>query len=199
MSKRNTLVGPQPQRRRPGLQPDWKRALRFLVAIILGSAVATQFLANTYHYHPSLGFNLFHLYPPWNYFVWSHLWEQPSNHALFAQAFGIGSLTTLGCFFLLLLDVARANYRVNPFLHGSARWADLADIKAAGLLDNEGVYVGAWVDKSGKTRYLRHGGPEHVLCFAPTRSGKGFGFGQRHDRSAAERSGISPFNGQDLS
>jgi type IV secretion system protein VirD4 len=23
--------------------------------------------------------------------------------------------------------------------------------------------------------YLRHDGPEHVLCFAPTRSGKGVG------------------------
>ena len=24
-------------------------------------------------------------------------------------------------------------------------------------------------------QYLRHDGPEHVLCFAPTRSGKGVG------------------------
>ncbi len=174
-NKRNTLVGPQLHRRRAGIQPDWKRARGFLVAIILGSAVATQFLANTYRYQPSLGFNLFHLYPPWNYFVWSHLWESPGNRTLFAQAFGIGSLVTLGCFFLLLLDVARANYRVNPFLHGSARWADLADIKAAGLLGNDGVYVGAWIDQAGNIRYLRHAGPEHVLCYAPTRSGKGVG------------------------
>ena len=46
--------------------------------------------------------------------------------------------------FVLLVDVARANFRVNPFLHGSTRWADLSDIKAAGLLNNDGVYVGAW-------------------------------------------------------
>jgi len=38
------------------------------------------------------------------------------------------------------------------------------------------VYVGAWQDdKNGKVYYLRHSGPEHVLCFAPTRSGKGVG------------------------
>jgi hypothetical protein len=55
-----------------------------------------------------------------------------------------------GGFMLLLLDVARANFRVNPYLHGSARWAGLSDIKAAGLLGNDGVYVGAWRDKGVK-------------------------------------------------
>ena len=51
---------------------------------------------------------------------------------------------------LLLLDVARANSKVNPYLHGSARWADKRDIKAASLLNNDGVYVGAWRDKGGR-------------------------------------------------
>ena len=175
MNKRNTLVGPQLQRGRAGFNPDWKRLIAFLAVIVLGSIVATQVLANSYRFHPALGFNVFHVYPPWSYFLWSHQWEQPSNHSLFAQAFGIGSLVTLGGFMLLLLDVARANSKVNPFLHGSARWADRRDIKAAGLLKNNGVYVGAWRDKNGKIHYLRHAGPEHVLCYAPTRSGKGVG------------------------
>ena len=175
MSKRNTLVGPQLQRGRTGFNPDWKRLIAFLVVIVLGSIVATQVLANSYSFHPALGFNLFHVYPPWSYFVWAHQWDQPGNHALFAQAFGIGSMVTLGGFFVLLLDVARLNFRVNPYLHGSARWADLSDIKAAGLLNNDGVYVGAWRDKRGKIHYLRHAGPEHVLSYAPTRSGKGVG------------------------
>ena len=35
--------------------------------------------------------------------------------------------------------------------------------------------MGAWLDKKGITRYLRHNGAEHVLCYAPTRSGKGVG------------------------
>ena len=43
------------------------------------------------------------------------------------------------------------------------------------MLKNNGVYVGAWRDKNGKIRYLRRAGPEHVLCYAPTRSGKGVG------------------------
>ena len=146
MNKRNTLVGPQLQRGRAGFNPDWKRLIAFVAVIGLGSIVATQVLANSYRFHPALGFNVFHVYPPWSYFLWSHQWEQPNNHSLFAQAFGIGSLVTLGGFMLLLLDVARANSKVNPFLHGSARWADHRDIKAAGLLKNNGVYVGAWRD-----------------------------------------------------
>jgi type IV secretion system protein VirD4 len=175
MNKRNTLVGPQLQRGRTGFAPDWKRLIAFLVMIALGSIVATQVLANSYGFHPALGFNFFHVYPPWSYFVWAHQWDHTNNHALFAQAFGIGSMVTLGGFFVLLLDVARLNFKVNPYLHGSARWADLSDIKAAGLLDNDGVYVGAWRDKRDKIHYLRHAGPEHVLCYAPTRSGKGVG------------------------
>ena len=35
---------------------------------------------------------------------------------------------------------------------------------------SDGVLLGRWRDG-----YLRHDGPEHVLCFAPTRSGKGVG------------------------
>jgi len=59
-------------------------------------------------------------------------------------------------------------------LHGSARWARKADVKEAGLLGKTGVVVGGWPSLFG-TRTLRHDGPEHVLTFAPTRSGKGVG------------------------
>ena len=48
-------------------------------------------------------------------------------------------------------------------------------LKSAALLDNDGVYVGGWLDSKNRLRYLRHNGPEHVLCYAPTRSGKGVG------------------------
>ncbi len=43
-------------------------------------------------------------------------------------------------------------------------------MREAGLLGHDGVLLGRWQDD-----YLRHDGPEHVLCFAPTRSGKGVG------------------------
>lgn len=61
-------------------------------------------------------------------------------------------------------------------LHGSARWAEYKDIRLMGYLEGRGVYVGGWWDeKHQRQLYLRHNGPEHILCFAPTRSGKGVG------------------------
>jgi type IV secretion system protein VirD4 len=54
--------------------------------------------------------------------------------------------------------------------YGSARWAEAREIRQAGLLHPDGVLIGRW-----RGAYLRHYGPEHVLCFAPTRSGKGVG------------------------
>ena len=60
-------------------------------------------------------------------------------------------------------------------LHGSARFANKKEIKKTSLLKNEGVYVGAWEDEKHTIHYLQHNGPEHVLVFAPTRSGKGVG------------------------
>jgi type IV secretion system protein VirD4 len=54
--------------------------------------------------------------------------------------------------------------------YGTAVWADNEAIKEAGLAGEDGVILGE-LDK----RYLRHDGPEHVLCFAPTRAGKGVG------------------------
>jgi len=57
-------------------------------------------------------------------------------------------------------------------LHGSARWAKLDEIRKSKLLDDKGVYVGGL--KSGKLLlHLRDDSNTHLLCFAPTRSGKG--------------------------
>jgi type IV secretion system protein VirD4 len=57
-------------------------------------------------------------------------------------------------------------------LHGETRWAKRGELVKAGFYTKfAGLYVGQ--DKDG--RYLRFGGPEHVACYAPTRSGKGVG------------------------
>lgn len=54
--------------------------------------------------------------------------------------------------------------------YGSARWAALKEITAAGLFASNGVLLGRL-----ENNYLRHDEPEHVICFAPTRSGEGVG------------------------
>jgi type IV secretion system protein VirD4 len=66
--------------------------------------------------------------------------------------------------------VWRAWEAKNVVTYGSARWATEKEIRTAGLLNPDGVVLGQL-----GCHYLRHDGPEHVLCFAPTRSGKGVG------------------------
>lgn len=55
-------------------------------------------------------------------------------------------------------------------LHGAARWADAGDIRRAGLRARRGVLLG----RHGG-RPLVFGGDEHVMLYAPTRTGKGVG------------------------
>ena len=68
------------------------------------------------------------------------------------------------------MSVWRAREAKTITTYGSARWATNAEVRGAGLLQPDGVILG----RHGRD-YLRHNGPEHVLCFAPTRSGKGVG------------------------
>ena len=59
-------------------------------------------------------------------------------------------------------------------LHGSARWANWRDIKKAELHKKQGAVVGGYKRfLFSRTRFLKHDGPEHILAFAPTRTGKG--------------------------
>lgn len=57
-----------------------------------------------------------------------------------------------------------------PPLHGRARFATEREIRTNGLRAESGLLIGA---KGG--RYLCFGGTEHVIGYAPTRSGKGVG------------------------
>jgi type IV secretion system protein VirD4 len=68
------------------------------------------------------------------------------------------------------MSVWRAREAKTITTYGSARWATKDEVRGAGLLHPDGVILG----RLGRD-YLRHNGPEHVLCFAPTRSGKGVG------------------------
>ena len=186
----NNAVGPQvrAKKRQRNLAIP---ALAF-VSMGAGLQVATQFFAHDMRYQAALGANIAQIYPPWGILQWAGKWFQQYPDA-FMHAGGIGiTVTGAGLFALAITKMVLSNSsKVNEFLHGSARWANEQDIQDAGLLPrtrkwheilrqiapaaSSGVYVGAWVDKSGALRYLRHDGPEHVLTYAPTRSGKGLG------------------------
>jgi type IV secretion system protein VirD4 len=104
------------------------------------------------------------------------------------------ALSTLGVFCgLALAVVTGASKRRTPpsIAHGSSRWATTGEIERAGLLRDAGIVLGQTADAEFRTsldrsgdprtrlrrlgRLVRHDGPEHVFCFAPTRSGKGVG------------------------
>jgi hypothetical protein len=62
--KRNTAVGPDV---RATVAPGhWFRAAWCLLFLVAGFAVATQLFASNLAYHPSLGPNVQHMYPPWD-------------------------------------------------------------------------------------------------------------------------------------
>jgi type IV secretion system protein VirD4 len=78
--------------------------------------------------------------------------------------------SALGFNAAIIGSVLRSRHERHVTTYGSARWANAPDLKRAGLFVDNGVFLGRW-----QKRYLRHDGPEHVMAFAPTRSGKGVG------------------------
>lgn len=120
-------------------------------------------------------------------FYYSIIWAVKAYHTDMAVFNNLmkGYAAFLIILLIGLLVIARYRYsaknkqKLNDSLHGSARWAGYDDIKKMGLLSSEGVVVGAFESKKlfGKNRkhYLIHNGAEHILTYAPTRSGKGVG------------------------
>lgn len=146
-----------------------------LVAVLIGMQVATQIFAWKFAWHESLGEAVSgHLYAPWSILRWAAAWHDhfPEH---FSRAATMGGIAALVVMFAPLAIIGHLRSRVSDILHGSARWAKRKDIKAAGLLVDQGVIVGGWKDGGVQMRWLRHSGPEHVLLYAPTRSGKGVG------------------------
>ncbi|WP_232491751.1 conjugal transfer protein TraG [Novosphingobium kaempferiae] len=146
-----------------------------LAIIVAGIWFATQWAASALAYQPELGAPWGHIagipvYAPWALFVW---WFQFDAYAplVFDEAGAIAAASGLvGCGAAVAGSLWRARQRGHVTTYGSARWATHGDARKAGLLVERGVFLG----RLG-ARYLRHDGPEHIMAFAPTRSGKGVG------------------------
>ncbi|MDR1510326.1 MAG: type IV secretory system conjugative DNA transfer family protein [Synergistaceae bacterium] len=169
-----------------------KGVLLASLIVALTSMLATQHLAKALHYHPALGTPLFS-FPNRSLFfnplaVWTWLYPLLINGGIRLNTL-LPSLSILfaGCaiavlvVFLSLLRKSAGESIEN--VHGSARWAKRQDLIEAGLIPRPGapvseisVYTGGWFDsQTQRLLYLTHAGPEHILAFAPTRSGKGVG------------------------
>ena len=145
-------------------------------AMVLGGVwLATQWVASQLGFQPRLGGAWFvvhqlPVYYPWRLFQWWYAYEayQPE---IFSTGGWIAAGSSLGAAAAAMLgSIWRARQSRLVTTYGSARWATAREIARAGLRWPAGVFLG-----SLEGQYLRHNGPEHVMAFAPTRSGKGVG------------------------
>ncbi|MGL4558936.1 MAG: conjugal transfer protein TraG, partial [Afipia sp.] len=136
---------------------------------------ATQYVAWSLGYQAQLGHPWLKLLGVPVYFPLAIIWWWYFYDAYAPGIFATGGIIAASGGIIAIavaigMSVWRAREQKNVATYGSARWAEKPEIKAAGLLDPDGVVLGRY-----EHEYLRHDGPEHVLCFAPTRSGKGVG------------------------
>src|SRR5712664_2849141 len=151
--------------------------ITLVLAVVLATTwTATQSAAWRFGFQPQLGQPWFELargmpvyYPPAFFWWWfafdAYARDVFADGGCIAAAGGIAAIVVA-----TTLSVWRAREAKRVTTYGSARWAETREIREAGLLEDQGVLLGRW-----RGEYLRHDGPEHVLCFAPTRSGKGVG------------------------
>ncbi len=155
----------------------WLKFLFVLSTLTLGLATATQQFAHQFQYHTALGAHYGHVYFPGMFPIWALRWanDYPVEIRV-ALSYGMTAAALILLVYVFAARIASQSARGNSKLHGTAHWATPKEIKATGLLESgDGVYVGAYKDSKGRLHYLRDNGPSHVLCFAPTRSGKGVG------------------------
>lgn len=150
--------------------------ITIVVTIVLATIwAATQWAAWRLGFQGQLGTPWFALggwpvyYPP-TFFWWWYSYDAYAPAIFIEGAIIAASGGFMSIAVAITLSIIRAREAKNVATYGSARWASPDEVKAAGLLDPDGVVLGR-LDRD----YLRHNGPEHVLCFAPTRSGKGVG------------------------
>jgi type IV secretion system protein VirD4 len=140
-----------------------------------GVAGATQWTAAALGYQERLGAPWFVLlgtpvYYPWQLFPWWYAYNAYAPEiflrgGVLAAGSGLASAAAA-----IAASVWRSRQAKRARTYGSARWASLREVESAELLQPAGVFLG----RLGE-HYLRHDGPEHVMAFAPTRSGKGVG------------------------
>ena len=153
----------------------WGQIIVVSLIVLSTTWAATQWTALRLGFQPQLGAPWFELfgwpiyYPP-SFFWWWYAYDAYAPPIFIEGAIIAASGGFLAIGVAIFMSVLRAREAQDVDTYGSARWADRRDVEKAGMFDPDGVVLGK-LDR----HYLRHDGPEHVLCFAPTRSGKGVG------------------------
>ena len=153
----------------------WGQIAVVLTVVLLTTWAATQWTAWRLGFQAQLGAPWFKLagwpvYSPPAFFWWWFSFDAYAPSIFLEGAAIAVSGSFIAIAVAIFMSLIRAREARNVATYGSARWADDREIRAVGLLGPDGVVLGRHIQD-----YLRHDGPEHVLCFAPTRSGKGVG------------------------
>lgn len=178
LSERNNAVGP---RARSGVARQARSRPPYIVGALTALAAsfaATETFASLFKFSPALrAVHYGRAYEPFAIIPWA-----VQYHALYQRQYVLATAAGSVVFLFGAAMIAgwrraaKAREAADPILHGSAQWNSREGLEQAAFVDNDGVYVGGWVDPdSNRFVFLRHNGPEHVLTIAPTRSGKGVG------------------------
>src|SRR5246500_2313802 len=154
----------------------WGQICAALGIVLVTMWAATEWVAWKLGFQPQLGPPWFELvgglpvyYPP-AFFWWWLVYDVYAPKIFMQGACIAASGGILSMAVAFAMSIWRAREAKTAATYGSARWAAASEVRAARLMGPDGVVLGRF----GR-HYLRHNGPEHVLCFAPTRSGKGIG------------------------
>ena len=183
----------------------WPALGMMVILTFLGFQASTEYTAWALGWPEVLGAPIMgHWYAPWMSILWGIEYDNVSYGPRVLHVFLVGHVIMLvfGMSAILLLAIwayrrTRKAAQERNDLHGSAHWATDEEVIAQGLLPTEdnrgGVFLGAHTMNAPqrsvrrhirtklaahpdqRTFYLRHKGPEHIMVFAPTRSGKGVG------------------------
>ena len=169
-----------------------RAVLLFFICMVPVLQLTAQVIAHHFNYHPALGWSIpvkgYRAYPFYRALYWLYELLSTYDQTRSDLALSCSFLVAMGM--LISALIAKKYYyagtKALEALHGSAHWATKREIQDAALLDargnpqKEGVVVGGLQAKKWcgwkwrtRTKILRHNGREHVMCYAPTRSGKG--------------------------
>ncbi|QXX76136.1 conjugal transfer protein TraG [Methylovirgula sp. HY1] len=153
----------------------WGQIVIVLLIVLMMTWAATEWTAWRLGFQPELGHPWFEImsfpfYLPPAFFWWWFSFDAYAPSIFLEGGYIAASGGLISVIVAIGMSVWRAREAKTVATYGSARWATREEMKTAGLLSSDGVVLGRY-----ERTYLRHDGPEHVLCFAPTRSGKGVG------------------------
>jgi type IV secretion system protein VirD4 len=159
----------------PATKILWGQIIIVFLIVLATSWSATEYVAWKLGFQAQLGSPWFTMlgwpvYHPPAFFWWWYFYDAYARDIFTEGAFIAASGGVISVAVAIGMSVWRARETKTVETYGSARWAEKAEVQEAGLIGPDGVVLGRYGED-----YLRHDGPEHILCFAPTRSGKGVG------------------------